>query len=372
MHILVIYADDREGMVDASLLDELIFQKKIKKFLRAEGWCTLGVDPLRRKKKPDYKGPERRENENKNSQSIDVVEHLKEKQLKEDAREKRGCHRYHIPHHNINVELDCTDQIEVLDLSVGGISFKTDLQFHPSQQYELRLKFKDQVIPLRGEVKWSLLSGYKKYSVQDKLFHNSLIPIYSTGMQFINITDSQLTAIMHLIEEYGRKEIDTKDLGQNYDWKDFLKSFESIELFKNVHAQTQDAPRDIRGKSIAEKLKTASFCGKEELSILLKDPKKEIILAAIGNPKITETEIARFAQLPTIPAEAIDKIVSKKEWMKNYSIISALANNPKTPLYISQKLVKRLKPKDLKILMRNRQVSEILRDIARKSLHSQG
>jgi hypothetical protein len=361
MHILVIYADDREGMVDASLLDELIFQKKIKKFLRAEGWCTIGVDPLRRKINHDYKGPKRRENDNNNSQAIDAVV-----QLKENGREKRGCHRYHIPHHNINVAMDCTDQIEVLDISVGGISFKSDLQFRPSHQYKLRLKYKDRVIPLRSEVKWSSLSGYKKYLAQDKLFHNSLIPIYSTGMQFINLSDSQVTGIMQLIEEHGRKEIDTKDLCQNYDWKDFLKSIESIEFFKNTHTQTQDASSDIRGKSIAEKRKTASFCGKEERSILLKDPNKEIMLAAIGNPKITEMEIAEFAKLPTIPLEAINKIVYKKEWMKNYAIISALVNNPKTPVYISSKLVNRLKAKDLKILMRNSQVSEILRNIAKK------
>jgi len=369
MHILVIYADNREGMVEASLLDELISQNKIKMFLRAEGWCTIGVDLLRRKK-TDYKGPERRENENKASQVIDVAEHLKGKQLKEDVRENRCCHRYHIYHRNINVSMDCTDQIEVLDISLGGISFKSDLQFQASIQYELRLKFEDQAIPMRGEVKWSSLSGYIKYSVQDKLFHNSLIPIYSTGMQFINISDTELAGIKQLIDKYGRKDIDTKDAGHNYNWNDFLRSLESIEFFENTNAHTQHAPHDIREKSLAEKRKTASFAGKEERSVLLKDPNKEIMLAAIENPKITDMEIAGFAKLPRIPMEAINKIVHRKEWMKNYAIISALVNNPKTPVYISKKLVKRLKTKDLKILMRNSQVSEILRDFAKESLYS--
>jgi hypothetical protein len=65
MLITVIYQNNRVGIVDASHLFEVITSNKIKKFLRFEGWVTIGVDPIRKAtrhnyKGPDYKGPERR------------------------------------------------------------------------------------------------------------------------------------------------------------------------------------------------------------------------------------------------------------------------------------------------------------------------
>ena len=87
--------------------------------------------------------------------------------------------------------------------------------------------------------------------------------------------------------------------------------------------------------------------------------------------KITEIEIAGFAKMPTIPVEAIKKIAQKKEWIKNYPVVLALVNNPKTPAYISMRLVNRLKARDLKILEKNRDVSQAVRSVAKNRLYSQ-
>jgi len=48
MLINVVYQNGQYGSVEDSELDKLIVQRKIKKFLRATGWCTLGVDPTRK------------------------------------------------------------------------------------------------------------------------------------------------------------------------------------------------------------------------------------------------------------------------------------------------------------------------------------
>ena len=60
MLVSVVYRDNKMGLVDTVSLDELICSKKIKKFLRSEGWATIGVDPIRKMKEYCYKGPERR------------------------------------------------------------------------------------------------------------------------------------------------------------------------------------------------------------------------------------------------------------------------------------------------------------------------
>ena len=55
----VVYKNGDIGMIGTSSLDALITSKKIVKFLRTDGWVTLGIDPIREKKKK-YKGPEKR------------------------------------------------------------------------------------------------------------------------------------------------------------------------------------------------------------------------------------------------------------------------------------------------------------------------
>jgi hypothetical protein len=47
MLIKVMYQNNEYGTVNPFLLDELIASGKIKKFLRSEGWATIGIDPIR-------------------------------------------------------------------------------------------------------------------------------------------------------------------------------------------------------------------------------------------------------------------------------------------------------------------------------------
>ena len=372
MYIEVIYQDNSRGAVKNASLDELIAQKKIKKFLRSDGWCTLGVDRIRTMEDPDYKGIERRTGKKRKSFARDCAN-----ETRKDTQEKRRYQRYYIYDPGIHIEMDCTNEIEVIDMSVGGISLKTDIKLQAGTQYILKMKIKDQLMTLRGDVRWSLLSEYKKYIVRNNLFpvfHNDLIPIYNVGMQFIKMSDRHLTEIIHFIDEHGIQDNDCGSMRDYYDLSELSEHLEGMVICKDqnpqVQLQAQEKSQDIRKKSIAEKRKAALFCGKEERAILLKDPNKEVVLSTIANPKITELEITGFAKMPTIPVEAINKIVRKREWMKNYAVVLALVNNPKTPAYISTRLVNRLKARDLRIIAKSREISETVRSIAKKRLYA--
>ena len=61
MLIKVMYQNNEIEMVEASQLDTLISSNKIKKFLRSEGWVTVGIDPIRKESRVNYKGSERRQ-----------------------------------------------------------------------------------------------------------------------------------------------------------------------------------------------------------------------------------------------------------------------------------------------------------------------
>lgn len=61
MLIKVIYQTNEIDVVESSQLDTLISSNKIKKFLRSEGWVTVGIDPIRKESRVNYKGSERRQ-----------------------------------------------------------------------------------------------------------------------------------------------------------------------------------------------------------------------------------------------------------------------------------------------------------------------
>ena len=61
MLIKVMYKNNEYAMVKPFLLDKLISSDKIIKFLRSEGWVTIGIDDIR-VSDYRYKGPERRKN----------------------------------------------------------------------------------------------------------------------------------------------------------------------------------------------------------------------------------------------------------------------------------------------------------------------
>ncbi len=61
MLVQVIFPDKRYDYVKDFMLDDLIESRKISKFRRRDGWVTLGLDPIReRKRSISYDGIERR------------------------------------------------------------------------------------------------------------------------------------------------------------------------------------------------------------------------------------------------------------------------------------------------------------------------
>lgn len=289
--------------------------------------------------------------------------------------DKRKHKRYTIDDKKFHVKMAIANDVQILDISIGGISLKADRKLYINKQYALKLKSKDQVINVTGAVKWSSLWAYKNYDYHGEFistFHGGLVPIYSAGMQFMNISDSKYDELIHLINDSRFIPVDQDNIFLENDLID-LSEYLLDDLLdaEKTNSHPEETSDDIRKKSIAEKRKIALLCGKEERLILLKDLNKEVVLAALENPKVTETEIAGIAKLPTIPVEAINKIIHKRAWMKNYGVLSALVNNPKTPAYIAVKLVNKLKTRDLKILERNREVSQAVRSIAKKRIYSQ-
>jgi len=280
--------------------------------------------------------------------------------LKETTGGRRQSPRYIVNDNEIAVIIGSSCEAKVVDISTGGISFKTEERLDHDKQYAIQLKNKDRVLTLQGAIKWISSNEYKKLCSQNgpiPMLHKELVPIYTSGMQFTDFQPIKSAEVMQFLD--GLRKIDAV-----YHDKDpinlsdlILSEFaETVETSGQTEHQNEKSSKDKIKVSTREKQGSASHCGRKERADLLKDP------------RITVMEIEKIAKSHTITEETIKKIIQNKTWMNHYGIVAGIVNNPKSPPFIAAALAKRLKKTDLKKLSRNREVSETLRGTARELL----
>ena len=130
--------------------------------------------------------------------------------------------------------------------------------------------------------------------------------------------------------------------------------------------------QEIQDLAVPEKVKLAMSGDKEARSILIKDSNKQIQVAVLDSPRITEPEIVSIANSRNVGEDILRKIASNRDWMKNYQIRLGLVNNPKTPLTIGLRIISTLMLSDLKRLGKSKGVSSVLTAAANRFLIKKG
>lgn len=120
--------------------------------------------------------------------------------------------------------------------------------------------------------------------------------------------------------------------------------------------------------SVRDKLKRAMLGTREERVILIRDTNRQIAKAVLQSPKLSENEIETFAAMRNISDEVLREIGNSREWTKRYGVAQNLVRNPKTPAFISQRLLLRLHSRDLALISRDRGVPEPVRRGAQQTL----
>ena len=121
----------------------------------------------------------------------------------------------------------------------------------------------------------------------------------------------------------------------------------------------------VQKMSNPQKIKLALTGGKEARGLLIRESNKQISIAVLQNPRVTDGEIDFFAKSTNLAEDVMRKIGTNSEWTKRYSVAHALVNNPKCPPGIAVGFVSRMNDKDLAMLEKSRSVSEAVRAAAR-------
>jgi hypothetical protein len=137
------------------------------------------------------------------------------------------------------------------------------------------------------------------------------------------------------------------------------------ELGNNLYAL-------IQGMSVFQKIKLARMGNKEARGLLVRDRNKIVASAAIRSPKITENEIVSFAKMRNVCDEVLRAIAQNRDWTRSYSVKLALATNPKTSPPSAVKFLNYLQERDLRNIMKSKDVPSAISTHARRILSKKG
>jgi hypothetical protein len=133
------------------------------------------------------------------------------------------------------------------------------------------------------------------------------------------------------------------------------------EKWQNIYTQ-------IAGLNTQQKIRLAHVANLPIRMLFIHSPIKVISLAVLKNPKLTESEVLRYAQQKNLIEDVLVAIGKDPKWMRNYPMKLALVCNPKTPLSISVNFLSHLHENDLKDVSRDKNISTVLRRAAQQLL----
>lgn len=122
----------------------------------------------------------------------------------------------------------------------------------------------------------------------------------------------------------------------------------------------------ISSMNVPQKIRAAMKGTREMRALLIRDPNKIVAFSVLSCPKVTEQEVEIFTRMTNVSGDILRTIGQTRGWMKNYSILTSLVKNPKTPVALSLTLMHRLNDRDVRNLSIDRNVPEPLRISARK------
>ncbi len=141
---------------------------------------------------------------------------------------------------------------------------------------------------------------------------------------------------------------------------------EAVAAAEPDQAKRQTLLQRLSQMRVPERVQLALRGGREERLALIRDPCKVVQRAVLQSPRITDREVEAFAAMANLSDEVLRLIATSRKYIKNYSVLRNLMNNPKTPLDITLHMLGALTPQDLKLLTANRNVPETLRTTANR------
>lgn len=114
--------------------------------------------------------------------------------------DKRKYKRFKLNDREVNGKMVLATEVKLIDISISGMSFKANRRLNIGNDYTLKLEG-SKSITLRGTVIWCSLIETRKG------LKGEMIPIYSAGMQFKDMSTEIIIDLQYLIDSHKIEEV---------------------------------------------------------------------------------------------------------------------------------------------------------------------
>lgn len=203
-------------------------------------------------------------------------------------------------------------------------------------------------------------------------------------------------AAIDRILQFLRVEAGVAQEGQAEDAPDTLEAAEELapepeglpteddfppELIQEQEPAENEEEEELRSKSlysliqdmnVLEKIKLGIFGNGEARSLLVRDSNRIVAMAAIRSPKVTDHEVASISKSRSVHEDVLRYVANNRNWTRAYSVQRGLVTNPRAPQQAAIKFLNYLTDRDLRQIMRSREVPSAISVQARRILVRKG
>jgi hypothetical protein len=108
--------------------------------------------------------------------------------------------RYTLDDATIKGKIMFAREVNILDISMGGVCLKAGIRLEIGRQYTLKLEYKDEVLSLDGPVIWSLLREIGRGA------HGEPLTMYTAGIKFNMPMNEEYNQLEKIITACGTDE----------------------------------------------------------------------------------------------------------------------------------------------------------------------
>jgi hypothetical protein len=109
--------------------------------------------------------------------------------------------RFKTENMDINCQIKVVSSAMIFNMSIGGISMKTNFRLNMDDIYPLEVEDYNHNLKLEATAVWSNVILRK----EGRNLRCDFIPVHSAGMQFSHVSKDKLNEIMNYIEKYKQK-----------------------------------------------------------------------------------------------------------------------------------------------------------------------
>lgn len=120
--------------------------------------------------------------------------------------------------------------------------------------------------------------------------------------------------------------------------------------------------------NVGQKLRLALFGSREIRSLLVRDSNRIVAAAVIKNPKFTAHEAEAVSNSRNVSVDVLRMVGRHRDFSQVYTVQHNLVKNPRCPLEIALGYIPGLNDHDLRLLLKNRNISDAVRRQGKKTL----